>query len=125
MVSETTDPCIVKIGVSYFSFMSHPRVIVAWRNTRVPRQIVWAAERDDAGEDIQGGEQVRGAVADVVMRTLLGLPEGDRQQRLRPVQGLDLRLLVERQHHRTRRRVQVQAHDVGDLRREVRRVAGG
>ena len=78
-----------------------------------------AATDDVAGEDIQGGEQVRSAVANVVMRALLGLPEGDRQQRGRPLQSLDLGLLVERQHHRTGRRVQVQTHDVGHLRREV------
>ena len=75
-----------------------------------------AATDDGAGQDIQGGEQVRGPVTDVVMRTLLGLPEGDRQQRLRPVQGLDLRFLIKRQHHRTRRGVQIQTHDVRDLR---------
>jgi hypothetical protein len=52
------------------------------------------------GTDVPGREQVRGI---------------DRQQRLGPVQGLNLGLLVDGQHHRRSGRVQVQTDNVGDL----------
>ena len=71
-----------------------------------------AVGHDRAGGDVQGGEQVRRAVPLVVVGAFLGHPEVDRQQRLGPVQRLDLGLLVERQHDRPGRRVQVQADHV-------------
>jgi hypothetical protein len=60
---------------------------------------------DLAGGDVQGGEEVCGAVSDVVVGRFLGRVEGDRQQRLRPVQRLDLRLSVQTEHHCPTRRV--------------------
>ena len=54
------------------------------------------------------------------MGTLLGLGEVDRQHRLRPVQGLHLGLLVDRQHDRTHRGIQVEPDDIGHLGLEVR-----
>ena len=68
-----------------------------------------------AGAHVQRGEQVRRAVAHVVVGALLGHVEGDRQQWLGPVQRLDAGLLIDREHHRTAGRVQVQPDDVGDL----------
>ena len=41
-----------------------------------------AVTDDLPAEDIQGGEQIRRAVPNVVLCALLGLPEGDRLQRL-------------------------------------------
>ncbi|MFJ1656889.1 hypothetical protein ACIOC2_37215, partial [Streptomyces sp. NPDC088337] len=73
-----------------------------------------------AGGDVERGEQVRGAVPDVVVGAFLGRVEGHRQHRLGPVQGLHLGLLVERQHDRAAGRVQVQPDDVGDPLRERR-----
>lgn len=51
----------------------------------------------------------------VIMGALLGDTEVDRQQRLGPVQGLHLGLLIDREHHCPAGRVQVQTDDVGDL----------
>ena len=45
---------------------------------------------DLAGGDFQRSEQAGGAVADVVVGLLLGDPWAQRQDRLGPIQGLDL-----------------------------------
>ncbi len=71
-------------------------------------------------EHVQSCEQVRRAVAHIVMGALLGLAEADRQQRLGPVQRLDLGLLVKAQHHSALGRVQVQANDIDHLGGELR-----
>ena len=70
---------------------------------------------DLAGGDLQGREQGRGAVPDVVVGAALDQPGLHRQHRHGPVQRLDLGLLVHAEHDRVLRRVQVQAHDVDDL----------
>ena len=75
---------------------------------------------DFTGADLQCGEQVGGAVPDVVVGAFLGDTEVDRQQRLGPVQGLNLGFLIDGQHHRRAGRVQVQPDDVGDLLGESR-----
>ena len=75
---------------------------------------------DLAGGDLQCGEQRGGAVADVVVGGLLRQPGPHRQDRRSPVQGLDLGLLVDREHHRLLRRVQVQPDDVADLGLQLR-----
>ena len=54
-------------------------------------------------------------MADVIMRPPLDLARPHGQQRLRPIERLDLTLFVHAQHQRPIRRVQVQAHDVADL----------
>jgi hypothetical protein len=79
-----------------------------------------ALGQDLAGLDDQGGEQRRGAMPDVVMRTPLNLTRAHRQQRLRAVQGLDLALLVQAQHQRLVRRIQVQPDDIAHLLDEQR-----
>lgn len=71
-----------------------------------------AAGGDLAGSGVQGGEEVRGAVPDVVVGAFLAAVEVDRQQRLGPVEGLDLCLLVDAEDDRPVGRVQVQADDV-------------
>lgn len=71
------------------------------------------------GGHVQGGEQVRGAVPDVVGGALFARHEGDGQYRLGPVQGLDLRPLVDREDHRTAGWGEVEADHVGDLLRET------
>ena len=54
----------------------------------------------------------------------MGLPFGDarahRQHRPGPVQGLDLALFIDADHHGVLRRRQVQAHDVADLGLQLR-----
>ena len=52
----------------------------------------------------------------IVMGTsLFGLPRPHRQQRLGTVQRLDLRFLIDAEHQRAIRRVEVKANDVVDL----------
>lgn len=54
---------------------------------------------DRAGTDVECGEQVGGAVPDVVMGAFLSDAEIDGSQRLGPVRRLNLGLLVDREHH--------------------------
>ena len=64
-----------------------------------------ALPNDRAGLNIRGGEQGRGQVAMVVVRPPLRLAGPHRSQRLRPIQGLDLPLLVRAQHQGLVRRL--------------------
>ncbi len=68
-----------------------------------------------AGSDVQCGVQVGGAVADVVVAAPLGHAGHQRQDRRASVERLDLRLLVDAEHDRGLRRVEVEADDVPDL----------
>ena len=63
-------------------------------------------------QHVQRREQARGAVAFVVMGHGLAAPLLHRQAGLRPVQRLNLTLLVDAQHHRLVRRIQVHPHHV-------------
>ena len=69
---------------------------------------------------VQGREQGRGAVPDVVVAGLLGPPRQQRLGRLGAVEGLDLALLVHAQDDGPLRRGQVQPDDVPDLLDEER-----
>src|SRR6202011_1667599 len=66
----------------------------------------WVSERAE-----QGG----GAVPVVIAGHGLAAPGLDRQPRLGAVERLDLAFLVEREHHGTRRRIEIEADDVGEL----------
>ena len=68
-----------------------------------------------AGLRIEGGKQGRGAVACVVVRPALHLAGLHRQQRLRSVERLDLRLLIDAEHRRMRRGIQIEADDIADF----------
>jgi MFS family permease len=74
---------------------------------------------DFTRRNIQRSEQIDGAMPDVVVCPLFGLAERHGEQRLSTVQCLHSGLLVHAQHDRSRRRRQVQAHDVSDLLSEV------
>ena len=67
------------------------------------------------GGDLKGGIQARQAVAAVVVSLAGWQSRSQWQDRLGPVQGLDLRLLVDAQHHGVGRRVEVQADDIVNL----------
>lgn len=67
------------------------------------------------GGDFQGGEQGGGAMADVVVAALLVVARLHHKHLLGAVQRLDLGLLIDAQHDRVGRRVQIQAYNVGDL----------
>src|SRR5512147_1179017 len=57
------------------------------------RPVAWHALADDgSGFRVEGGEQRRRPMPLVIMGPSLGLPRPHRQQRLGPIQGLDLRL---------------------------------
>lgn len=65
---------------------------------------------DTAALDVESGEQVRGAVPDGVVSAAFDLTRPHRQQWLRAIQRLYLRLLVCRQYERAIGRVQVQSN---------------
>ena len=73
-----------------------------------------------AVEHVERGEQRGGAVALVVVGHGAAAAGLDRQSGLGAVERLDLALLVDRQHHRMRRRIDIEADDVGQLVGEVR-----
>lgn len=79
--------------------------------------------------NVECGEQRGGAVTDVIMGVALDIAEPEGQGRLGTVEGLNLRFLVDAQHHRMFRRVEVQSDDVAHLldeeriRRQLERLA--
>jgi hypothetical protein len=76
---------------------------------------VHAMTDDRAVEHVEGREQGGRAVALVIMGHRATAPRPHRQTRLGAVEGLDLALLVDRQHHGMGRRVDVQPDGVPDL----------
>src|SRR6202044_3300083 len=71
-------------------------------------------------DEIEGGEQGRGAVALVVMRHRAGAAGLERQAWLGAVEGLDLALLVDREDDGMRRRIDVEANNVLEFVSELR-----
>ena len=67
------------------------------------------------GLDVQSRKQGGGAMAAIVVGAPLNLPGTHRQQGLRPVQRLNLRLLVHAQHQGFVGRIQIEADNVPDL----------
>ena len=74
-----------------------------------------AAPDDAAVEQAEGGEQGGDAVPLVIVGHRLAAPRLDRQSGLGAVERLDLALLVDRQHHRMGRRIDIEPDDVGQL----------
>jgi ELWxxDGT repeat protein len=70
---------------------------------------------DLPGLDVEGCEEGRGAVPNVVVGPPLELTRPHGQDRLAPVQGLDLRLLVDAQDQRPVRGVQIEPDNAADL----------
>ena len=68
-----------------------------------------------AGGHVERGEQVERPMAELVVGTPLGLPRLERQERLRSLEGLHGRLLVDAEHHRIFGRIQVQADHIANL----------
>jgi hypothetical protein len=69
---------------------------------------------DLAGGGVQRGEQVDGAVPDIIVAAPLGHPGDHRQHRGSPLQRLYLRLFIHCEDRGIGRRRQIQAHDVAD-----------
>src|SRR6188474_2788191 len=78
-----------------------------------------AAAEDRAVEHVEGGKQGGGAVALVVMGHGAGSALLQRQAGLGAVEGLDLALLVNREHHRMGGRIDIESDDVAQLRHEL------
>lgn len=70
---------------------------------------------DGAGLDVERRKQRRGAVSPIVVRSPFGLAGLHGQQGRSAVEGLNLGLLVDAQHHGMVGRVDVEADDVADL----------
>jgi hypothetical protein len=66
-------------------------------------------------QDVERGEQRGRPVALVVVRHRAGPAFLHRQPRLRPVKRLDLRFLIDREHHGMRRRVDIEPDHVVQL----------
>ena len=72
--------------------------------------------RDEfTGLHVERGKQRGGAMPSVVVRATLDLAGAHRQHRLRAIQGLNLRLLIDTKHHGMRRWLHVQPNDVSHL----------
>ncbi len=71
-------------------------------------------------QHVQGGEQGGHAVALVIVGHGSGPTLLHRQARLGTVQGLDLRLLVDAEHHGMGGRIDIETDDVADLGGELR-----
>ena len=74
-----------------------------------------AAADHRAVEHVERGEQGGGAVALVVVRQGAGFARLQRQPGLGAIEGLDLALLVDRQHQAVLGRIDVQPDDVLEL----------
>src|SRR5947209_651320 len=74
-----------------------------------------AAADHGAVEHAERSEKGGGAVPLVVVRHGLAAPGLDRQSGLGAVEGLDLALFIDRQHHRMGRRIEIEPDDVGEL----------
>lgn len=61
---------------------------------------------------VEGGEERERAMPLVVVGAALGLAGAHWQQRLGAIERLDLALLVDAQHHRAVRRVEIEPNDV-------------
>ena len=68
-----------------------------------------------SGLEVERCKQRRGAMPPIVVRSPFGLAGLHRQQGRRAVEGLNLGLLVDAQHHGMVGRVDVEADDVADL----------
>ena len=83
--------------------------------------VAWGHVRDHLPRrHVQCGVEVGGAVADVVMGPPFGDPGHQREHRSGAVQGLDLGRLIDTQHDRGIRRVQIEPDNIADLVDELR-----
>ena len=77
-----------------------------------------------AGLGVEGGIERQGAVTEVLKAMAFRPARGERQDRILAIQSLNMRLFIDAEHRRMRRRVQIQANDVGRLLLKVRIVRG-
>ena len=77
--------------------------------------VLHAAPDHRSVQHAEGSEQGSGAMALVIVCHGLTAPGLDRQSSLGAVERLDLAFLVEREHQGMRRRIEIEADDVGEL----------
>ena len=78
--------------------------------------MAWFAFGEDRpGSDVEGGKERGGAMANVVMSDSFHVTEAHRQHRLSAVEGLNLGLLIDRQHDGVIGRVEVKTHHISYL----------
>jgi hypothetical protein len=73
------------------------------------------ADEDVARAHVQGGEQIKGAMAEVVVGGPSDRPGAQRQQGLGTLRRLELRLGLEREHEGVVGGMEVEAHDIQHL----------
>jgi hypothetical protein len=97
---------------------------IAARKLRNSLARCWVRSGDDPGGggagDLERREEVQGAGADVVVGDALRRAGHHRDDRLGPVQGLHLGLLIYAEHRRPFGRVRVEADDVAEFVDELR-----
>jgi hypothetical protein len=71
-----------------------------------------ALRQDSSGRDVESGKQGGGAMANVVVGHSFDVSKSHGQHRLGPVEGLNLALLIDREHNRVVRRVQIEPHHI-------------
>ena len=106
---------VVKNQMDVAGFLHGP-VDAAQKAQELPGAVAWHAFPDDQARlDVQRGEECGGAVALVVVGHGGGAPLLEGQTRLGPIERLDLGLLIDAEHDRTVRRIEIEADDLGDL----------
>src|SRR6266478_825489 len=70
---------------------------------------------DGSGLHVEGGKERGRPVPPIIMGVPLGLPGSHREQRLGAIERLDLRFLIDAEHQRVVRRVEIEADDVAHL----------
>ena len=94
----------------------HGPVDAAQETQELPGAVAWHAFPDDQARfDVQRGEERGGAMALVVMGHRRGAALLQGQPGLGAVERLDLRLLVDTEHHSPIRRIEIEADDLSDL----------
>src|SRR5215468_7976137 len=71
-----------------------------------------ALSDDRACLNIQRSKQRRGPVATIVVSAPFDLPRPHRQKRLRAIEGLDLRLLIDREHQSPVWGIEIKSYNV-------------
>lgn len=82
-----------------------------------------ALRQDCSGRDVESGKQGGGAMANVVVGHSFDVSKSHGQHGLGPVEGLDLRILINGEHDRMIRRFQIEPHDIAYFFNEER-IAG-
>jgi hypothetical protein len=91
-------------------------VQVAQKGDEVFGSMLFLGVGDDfSGGTVERSEKVERAMAEIVVRLPFRLPEVHGQDRLRSLEGLDLRLLIKRKNHCVVGRVHVEPDDVTNL----------